>query len=170
MAITHPPPRRSPHLNAPHTAAPETSRTLSFVVPAPHHLATPKDLYKVVREQTERLEANWELLFIDHGRCEKTWLLIQSLVRDDPDHVRAYIFTESQNRSAALALGYREAKGDLVLTLESDQRDDPRELTRFLERIEWQSVSLEANESKGSNQRWQNILPRGVLRGAGLAA
>ncbi len=91
-------------------------------------------------------------------------------MRDDPDHVRAYIFTESQNRSAALALGYREAKGDLVFTLESDQRDDPRELSRFLERIEWQSVGLEANESNGSNQRWQNILPRGVLRGAGLAA
>ncbi|MFP6866379.1 MAG: glycosyltransferase [Roseibacillus sp.] len=170
MTITHSPQRRSPHPNTPNTTAPETSRTLSFVVPAPHHLATPKDLYKVVREQTERLEADWELLFIDHGRCEKTWLLIQNLVRDDPGHVRAYIFTESQNRSAALALGYREAKGDLVFSLESDQRDDPRELTRFLERIEWQSVGLEANESNGSNQRWQNILPRGVLRGAGLAA
>jgi hypothetical protein len=95
-----------------------------------------------------------------------TWLLIHSLVHCDPTHVRAYIFSESPNRSSALALGYREASGDLVFSLETDQRDDSRELSRFLERTEWNSEAT--TEGRDSRHPWQSILPRGVLRGSPL--
>ncbi len=144
---------------------------LSFIIPAPDTKAAPTEIYKAVSEQIEDLDTDWELIFIDHGQCEKTWLHIQSLVRQDPKHVRAYIFSETQNRSAALALGYRESRGDLVFTLESDQQDDPRELTRFLQRIEWENGSLPSDSnSSAENKRWQNILPRGVLRGTAQTA
>jgi glycosyltransferase involved in cell wall biosynthesis len=165
MAITQPPPRPA-RRRIPKIELPQTGRKLSFIVPAPDYNATPEELYNAIRTETETLNADWELLFIDRGRFEKTWLLIHSLVHCDPTHVRAYLFSESPNLSSALALGYREASGDLVFSLEADQQDDPRELSRFLERIEWNSEAT--TEARDSRHPWQNILPRGVLRGSPL--
>lgn len=162
MTITQPLPKAAPPRRSPNIKAPQTRRKLSFIVPAPDYNATPQELYEAIQSEIESLNTDWELLFIDHGECEKTWLLIQSLVRRDPSHVRAYIFSESQNRSSALALGYREAKGDLVFSIEADQQDDPREISGFLERIEW---DLGSDTPRDSTEPWQNILPRGVLRG-----
>lgn len=141
-------------------ALPSQPRSLlSFIVPAPDAELSPEGVYEALRKQTEQLETDWEVLFVDHGLCEKTWLHIQSLARRDPHHVRAYIFSEFQNRAAALALGYRESRGDLVFTIEADQQDDPNELRSFLHRIEWDN-----SPSPQKDSQWQNILPRGVLR------
>lgn len=141
-------------------ALPSQPRSLlSFIVPASDTECSPKEVYEEIRKQTEQLDTNWEVLFVDHGLCEKTWLHIQGLARKDPQHVRAYIFSEFQNRASALALGYRESKGDLVFTIEADQQDDPSELRSFLQRIDWDNSPAPQKDSQ-----WQNILPRGVLR------
>jgi glycosyltransferase involved in cell wall biosynthesis len=125
-----------------------------------------EELYRAVRKQTEALHVDWEIVFVNQGQCEMTWLATQRLVRKDAGHVRVFQQTDDQCRSSALALGYREAKGDLVFTIESDQQDDPSEISRFLARIEWESNVFQSGERNDAQQRWQNILPRGVLRAA----
>jgi hypothetical protein len=57
--------RRTPKIESP-----QTGRKLSFIVPAPDYNATPEELYNAIRTETVTLNADWELLFIDHGRCE----------------------------------------------------------------------------------------------------
>jgi|GEM_PF-2168344 len=86
-------------------------------------------------------------------------------MREDPLHVRSLMVTSGQDRAEALALGYREARGEVVITMELDEFDDPEELSVFLTRIEWTAPRLRALDGAGSNI-WKGILPRGVLRGA----
>lgn len=140
-------------------------RGLSIIVPAPNDYATAEEIYNSVRKQTEQLHVEWELLFVHDDKCGEA-LLIQRLVRED-SHVRALTVPNINNRSAALSVGYREAHGELVFTLESDLHDDASELSRFLGRIEWDDQHApEQTEQNESTGWWQNVLPRGVLRAA----
>ena len=61
---------------------------LSFIVPVPDENASPEELYASVSRQTEALNADWEIIFVDQGNCEQTWLQTQRLLWKDPDHVR----------------------------------------------------------------------------------
>ena len=159
MTATHTPsiPRASRHARR---------RGLSIIAPAPNEYATAEEIYQSVRKQAEKLHVDWELIFVHESTCEES-LLIQRLVRDDNAHVRALITSDSQNRSSALALGYREAQGELVFTLESDMNDKASELSRFLGRIDW-DADKSSNEvtTEEPADWWQNVLPRGVLRAA----
>lgn len=146
--------------NTTRTGAPRR-RGLSLIVPAPNDHSTAREIYDSIKEQADRLHVDWELLFVHDNKCSET-LLINRLVEEDSDHVRALQVSDSSNRAAALAVGYRASKGELVFTLESDQHDDPSELSRFLGRINWQA-SLHTSEPQERHSFWQNILPRGVL-------
>lgn len=136
-------------------------RGLSLIVPAPNDHSTAQEIYDSIKEQAQMLHVDWELLFVRDDKCSET-LLIDRLVEEDSDHVQALRVADSSNRTAALVVGYRASKGELVFTLESDQHDDPSELSRFLGRINWQA-SVRTSEPEERTSFWQNILPRGVL-------
>jgi glycosyltransferase involved in cell wall biosynthesis len=148
---------------------------LSFIVPVQNETDSLERVYTSIREQAEALNAKWEVIFIDHGQCELTWLYIQRVVRKDPRRVRASIFFESADRSAALTLGYREAHGELIFTIEPDLLDDPSQITGFLQRIDWRVddepvVAPTPARARGELESWRRILPRGIFRGSNLPA
>ncbi|MFP6876716.1 MAG: glycosyltransferase [Roseibacillus sp.] len=116
---------------------------------------TLQSFYDGIREQAEQVAADWELLFVGHGVKEETHRWIARLTEKDPSHVRPFRI-RSGARSDALALGYRQARGEVVLTLESDQDNDLKEIAPFLNRI--------SQDRTSSGDRWQKILPRGILR------
>jgi hypothetical protein len=138
---------------------------LSIIVPITDNDVDWVSTYKVILDQFEPSDERWEVVFINHGSSEWAWIHLQRLMREDPIHVRSLMVMSGQDRAEALALGYREARGEVVITMEMDEFDDPREISVFLKRIEWTTPRLRALDGAGSN-RWQGILPRGVLRGA----
>jgi len=173
MITTHPIPANRAEFRLPVVTEPETGPLLSIIVPIRNAEIAPEAIYTTVREQAEWLDLDWEVVFIDHAKSGAMWIPIQRLIRKDPDHVRGFILSGSRDRSDALALGYREAHGDLVFSVELDQHDDPKDLIRFLEKIEWMSPRDPCSarpKDEASIHSCQNILPRGILRRSAMTA
>jgi dolichol-phosphate mannosyltransferase len=89
------------------------------------------ELSAVAREQGYDLE----ILLIDDGSTDGSWAVIERLAAEDP-RVRGLRFRRNFGKAAALSAGFDAARGDLVITLDADLQDDPREIPRFLAEID----------------------------------
>jgi glycosyltransferase involved in cell wall biosynthesis len=111
---------------------------LSFVVPFMNEEDT-------LRELSDRIDAaareclkpgqTYELIFIDDGSRDGSVRVIEQLVQERAN-VTLLELQGNFGKSAALAAGFTAAKGEVVFTLDADLQDDPKEIPRFLEKID----------------------------------
>jgi len=76
----------------------------------------------------------WEVVFVDDGSTDGTFAALTRL-HDANDNVRAVRFRRNFGKAAALDAGFKEAAGDIVVTIDGDLQDDPAEIPRLLARL-----------------------------------
>ena len=76
----------------------------------------------------------YEILMIDDGSDDGSWETIKELSDVNP-HIRAYSFRRNYGKSAALQTGFREAAGDVVITMDADRQDSPDEIPELYRMI-----------------------------------
>jgi glycosyltransferase involved in cell wall biosynthesis len=81
------------------------------------------------------LGKEYEIIFVDDGSEDGTFGILQSLHEQDPEHIRVIQFRRNFGKTAALTAGFRQARGDVVITMDADLQDDPREIPGLLERL-----------------------------------
>jgi glycosyltransferase involved in cell wall biosynthesis len=91
-------------------------------------------VYESLQRQTCR---NFEWLIVDDGSTDGTPGLISQWQAESNFPIR-YIFQENQGKPAAFNHGVREARGELFLTLDSDDGCVPEALERF--KYHWDSI------------------------------
>jgi glycosyltransferase involved in cell wall biosynthesis len=108
---------------------------VSVILPVLDEVESLGVLHRELTEALERLGRSYEILFIDDGSRDGSFQLIEKLTIEDP-HVRGFQFRRNFGKAAALAVGFREAQGDIVVTLDADLQDDPAEIPKLLARLE----------------------------------
>ena len=77
----------------------------------------------------------WEAVFVDDGSTDGTFGALTRL-HDAHDNVRAIRFRRNFGKAAALDVGFKEAAGDIIVTIDGDLQDDPAEIPRLLARLD----------------------------------
>lgn len=108
---------------------------LSVVVPVLDEVESLPTLYRELTEVLEPLGRSYELVFVDDGSRDGSFPALEKLHRSD-DRVRVLQLRRNFGKAAALAAGFREARGQVIVTLDADLQDDPAELPRLLARLE----------------------------------
>ena len=78
---------------------------------------------------------SWEVLIIDDGSRDKTWEVIENLKKKF-SNLRAWRFQYNCGKATALNLGFQQARGELVATLDGDLQDDPKEIPEMEQILE----------------------------------
>jgi len=107
---------------------------LSIVIPLLNEAESLPELYRRLKETLKAAGFSHEILFIDDGSTDGSWEIIEQLARQDPD-VRGFKFRRNFGKSQALHLGFKEARGDIVITMDADLQDDPAEIPALVEMI-----------------------------------
>ena len=141
---------------------PRNELTLSFIVPAMNEEHTIEELYDGIRENVKDRCASWEVIFIDDGSTDLTWQKISSVAKKSALHVRAFRFSVNRGKADALALGYSEAIGDIVFTMDADLQDDPKEIGRFLDKLE-EGYDIVTGWKRKRHDPWHKVLPSRVF-------
>jgi len=125
-------------VTAPWPAASFMTIALSFVIPFLNEEES-------LRELCERIEAaavevlgpdeQFELIFVDDGSTDGSVAVIEKLV-EERSNVSLLQLAGNFGKSAALAAGFEHARGRVVFTLDADLQDDPKEIPRFLARLD----------------------------------
>ncbi len=116
-------------------ARPGRPVAVSVVIPAFNEAESLPELHAGIRAELGRMNASYEILFIDDGSTDGTLDVIRRLKSQDPA-VRAISFRRNFGKSAALAVGFNEARGDIIVTMDADLQDDPTELPKLFARLE----------------------------------
>jgi glycosyltransferase involved in cell wall biosynthesis len=108
---------------------------ISAVIPAWNEAESLPELQRELAAVLDGLGRSWEVLYIDDGSRDGTDQVIERLAAADP-RVRGVSFRGNYGKAAALATGFRLARGEWVLTLDADLQDDPAELPKLIEALE----------------------------------
>lgn len=73
----------------------------------------------------------WEIVFVDDGSNDGSWRMIEELAAKH-DNVRAFRLRRNLGKSAALQVGFSHCRAPVVISLDADLQDDPREIPRMI--------------------------------------
>jgi dolichol-phosphate mannosyltransferase len=108
---------------------------ISIVVPVRDEEWSIEPLYQQLAAALAPLETPWETVFIDDGSVDATYATLVRL-HTEHDNVRVVRLRRNFGKAAALAAGFAEAAGDVVVTIDGDLQDDPQEIPRLLAKLD----------------------------------
>jgi glycosyltransferase involved in cell wall biosynthesis len=109
---------------------------LSIVIPAYNEVESLPVLVADVVGVAQTLSCrSWELILVDDGSTEGTAEVMRRLAAENR-RIKAVLLRTNFGKSAALMAGFREAGGDIVITMDADLQDDPREIPSFIREIQ----------------------------------
>ena len=77
----------------------------------------------------------YEVLYVDDGSTDMSLEQLRAIQEGDPERVRILHFARNFGKAEALGAGFREARGEYILTMDADLQDDPEEIPRLLEAL-----------------------------------
>jgi glycosyltransferase involved in cell wall biosynthesis len=134
---------------------------LSIVIPVFNEVDSIPELHREMADVARDEGYDLELIFVDDGSTDGSWEAIERLAKAD-DRVRGIRFRRNFGKAAALDAGFCAARGDLVLTLDADLQDDPREIPRFLEEME-EGFDVVSGWKKVRHDPWHKVGPSRVF-------
>lgn len=108
---------------------------LSLVIPLYNEAGSLPELYERIAAMLQNLEARAEIVFVDDGSTDASFGILSDLAQRD-QRVKVIQFRRNYGKSAALAMGFQKASGDVIVTLDADLQDDPQEVPALLKKLE----------------------------------
>ena len=108
---------------------------ISVVVPVLNEEGSLRELYARLTDTLKGMGKTYELLFVDDGSTDRSYEILADLHREDPD-VRVLSFRRRYGKSAALSVGFSEARGEAIVTIDADLQDDPAEIPNLIAKLD----------------------------------
>jgi len=109
-------------------------RKISVVIPIRNEEGNIAKLHSGLCEYFNTSSFEFEILYVNDGSVDKSAEIIKSICKID-SNTRLISFFHPFGQDAALAAGFKEAVGDVVIAIDGDLQDDPRDISLFLEKI-----------------------------------
>lgn len=107
---------------------------LSVVVPLFNEEESLPELCSWIDQVAVSNGLRYEVILVDDGSTDNSWQVIESLAAKNPS-LKGIRFQRNYGKSAALNEGFREAKGQVVITMDADLQDSPDEIPGLMSMI-----------------------------------
>lgn len=104
---------------------------ISVVVPLYNEEGNVKQLHAKILEACEKLGKKFEIIFVDDGSKDATVSECEGLVP-----LKLIKFRKNFGQTAAFDAGIKNAKGEIVITMDGDLQNDPADIGLLLEKME----------------------------------
>jgi glycosyltransferase involved in cell wall biosynthesis len=114
---------------------------ISIVIPLYNEQESLPELTSWIDAVCEKNNFSAEIIFIDDGSTDESWNVIVDL-KTNYSVIKAIRFRRNHGKSAALHVGFKEAKGEVVITMDADLQDSPDEIPELVRRIYKENFDL----------------------------
>ncbi len=112
-----------------------TEPQLSIVVPLYNELDNAAACYRDIAQAMEEAGLDYEVIFVDDGSTDGTLRALKEAVGEDP-RVSILELRSNFGQSAAFAAGFDRARAEVVVPMDGDLQNDPRDIPRLLAKLD----------------------------------
>jgi len=134
---------------------------LSIVIPVYNEEESLVKLHEEISEVAKENEYDIEIIFVDDGSSDTSWSIVEQLAAED-SRIGGIQFRRNFGKAAALDAAFSRAKGEIVMTLDADLQDDPKEIPRFLAKMD-EGLDVVSGWKKVRHDPWHKVLPSRVF-------
>ncbi|MGN0224916.1 MAG: glycosyltransferase family 2 protein [Prevotella sp.] len=107
---------------------------ISVVIPLFNEAESLPELYSWIERVMKENNFSFEVIFVNDGSTDNSWKVITELSHKS-ENVKGIKFRRNYGKSPALFCGFKEAKGDVVITMDADLQDSPDEIPSLYKMI-----------------------------------
>lgn len=134
------------------------SGSVSVVIPLLNEYESLPELARQLETVLERVAGGkYEVLFIDDGSTDDSFRVIHDIHARN-NKFKAIRFRTNHGKSAALAVGFAECTGDIVITMDADLQDDPNEIPALIAKLD-EGYDLVSGWKRKRHDPWHKTLP-----------
>ncbi len=111
------------------------AESVSIVIAVYNEAANLRVLWERLRPVLDASGRSCEVIFIDDGSSDNSLKILREFVADDR-RVRVVELARNFGQHAAIMAGFRECRGDVIVTLDADLQNPPEEIPRLLAAID----------------------------------
>lgn len=130
---------------------------ISVVIPVKDEAESLPELAASLARVLPPLAPRHEIVFIDDGSTDGSLEVLQRLAETQPA-LRIFECRKNFGKATALDVGFRVARGDVVITMDADLQDDPDEIPRLLAKLQ-EGFDLVVGWKERRQDPWHKTLP-----------
>ncbi|WP_074410130.1 MULTISPECIES: glycosyltransferase family 2 protein [Aquimarina] len=131
---------------------------ISVVIPLLNEQESLNELYNWIAKVMQSNSFSYEIIFIDDGSTDGSWNTISALSTKDPN-VKGIRFLKNFGKSQALHSGFKEAQGNVVITMDADLQDNPEEIPELYDMITKEGYDLISGWKK---KRYDSVIAKNL--------
>lgn len=108
---------------------------LSIVVPFLNEEESISHMYEAIVKAVDPIGCRYEMIFVDDGSTDRTFEIGKSLAMKDPK-LRVIRFRRNYGQTPAMAAGIDHSRGRIIVTMDGDLQNDPRDIGTLLHKID----------------------------------
>ncbi|HEV2661969.1 MAG TPA: glycosyltransferase family 2 protein [Ktedonobacteraceae bacterium] len=136
MQQTQIPPVHKPETDSLVASSTPQEIAISVVVPVMNEEQNVRLLFEKLSAQLDLLEKSYEIVFVDDGSTDKTFVELRKLHDENPGVVKVIRFRRNFGKTPALVAGFARSRGEVIFTMDGDLQDDPEEIPSFLAKLD----------------------------------
>jgi glycosyltransferase involved in cell wall biosynthesis len=117
---------------------------LSIVVPMYNEKELASDLIFAVQDALADYDFPWELIVVDDGSRDGTWENLRTAAAQVGSHVRLIRLLRNFKQTAAMQAGIDAARGDVIVTMDGDLQNDPRDIPALVHKLLTENLDMVA--------------------------
>jgi undecaprenyl-phosphate 4-deoxy-4-formamido-L-arabinose transferase len=112
------------------------SEMISLVIPVYNEAANLPDLWTRLAAVMKGMGRPWEAVFVDDGSADDSLKMLKEFADAAPGHVRVVELARNFGQHSAILAGFKQSKGDIIVTLDADLQNPPEEIPRLIQAID----------------------------------
>ncbi|MBU4254804.1 MAG: glycosyltransferase family 2 protein [Acidobacteria bacterium] len=113
----------------------EKTVQLSLIIPIYNEAENLPDLYREITDSCTALGRTYEIILIDDGSSDDSFAVLKKIQAGD-SHVRVIQLRRNFGQTPAMAAGFDHARGDIIITLDADLQNDPKDFGVLIDKLE----------------------------------
>lgn len=109
--------------------------TISVVIPILNEENNIEPLTLGLSSVLENLNRSYEIIFVDDGSTDRSFDILSLMAKNNP-RIKVIKFARNFGQTAAIATGINYAKGDIIVLMDGDLQNDPKDIPRLLKQID----------------------------------
>ncbi|MFH1061660.1 MAG: glycosyltransferase family 2 protein [Candidatus Omnitrophota bacterium] len=136
----------------------ENNIQVSIIIPVFNEQGNLKILDQQITDVMSKMDFNYEVIFINDGSTDNSSQELEEIAQADK-HARIITFLRNYGQTQAIAAGVDNALAKLIVTMDADLQNDPRDIPKLLDKISQGYDVVSGWRIKRRDSFWGKKLP-----------